>query len=203
MSTIYRSIYPYIPQSPEEITLNENDYVIAHDLSDPDWIQVTNIDGLSGIVPSNYIEACQPISYINALYDYDAQASNEVRCREGDQLALFSRIDENWLLVSVGGYAGLVPTNYTDYQDHGDMFADQEVQGGVDQVERGDQGVDLDGSNQKEKLFAALEGLGPAPVYKAVSAPPVPPVPTADFVPGNVKLFPVTVRLVFVLIERG
>jgi hypothetical protein len=207
--SVFSVLYAYAAQTDEELTVSEADYLIVNEMdsANPDWIAAITLDGLAGLVPATYVEQMGPSQTINALYDYSAQTASEVSVYQGDSLQFYAQIDEEWILVGVQGQAGLVPISYTDFQsniEYGEQFAAHEYpqeypQETFQQEAHADQNnqQDYQTEDQRSKLFAALEGLGPAPVYKPIAAPPVPPPPDADFAPANTKLFPVTVRSLF------
>ncbi|ESO86910.1 hypothetical protein LOTGIDRAFT_60021, partial [Lottia gigantea] len=48
-------LYPFVAQSPQELSINKNDIVILIQHVDPDWTE-GELDGKIGIFPTSYID---------------------------------------------------------------------------------------------------------------------------------------------------
>ncbi|OBZ83685.1 Actin cytoskeleton-regulatory complex protein SLA1, partial [Choanephora cucurbitarum] len=120
---IYRALYDYKAQQPEEISFNLDNLLYILDNSDPNWYKAqlkTPPDhdvGPIGLVPSNYIEKASPVGTVKTLYPYTAQSIEEVSFEENEVLELLEKDDVNWYLVQKSnGEIGLVPSNYVEEQ---------------------------------------------------------------------------------------
>ncbi|SCU87507.1 LAMI_0D06326g1_1 [Lachancea mirantina] len=122
---IYRAIYQYEPQSPEELAIDENDLLYLLQKSDvDDWWTVkkrvigADIDEPSGLVPNNYIEEAPVIGVRRALYDYlDVQnPDEEMVFHENDTFDVFDDRDPDWVLCrsQKTKECGFVPGNYIE-----------------------------------------------------------------------------------------
>ncbi|CAG58729.1 uncharacterized protein GVI51_E02563 [Nakaseomyces glabratus] len=122
---VYKAVYSYEPQTPEELAIQEDDLLYLLEKSEVDdwWTVKKRIIGSDaeepqGLVPSNYIEAAPVISTMRALYDFD-QAQNpqeELVFKENDMFDVYDDKDPDWILVrshSSNEY-GFVPGNYVE-----------------------------------------------------------------------------------------
>jgi hypothetical protein len=187
--SIFRCLYDYQPQADGELPFVADDYLIITNSSDADWWDALNLDGTAGVVPASYLEQAAAVSSCAALYDYAAQEAIELSVAASEFLSVYHQLDENWLLVSADNGSGLVPLSYTDYSPQS-----QPEQPTVEIAEPvASEPLEASQADQKSKLIAALEGLGPAPIYKPVASPSASAIPEAEYAPNNVKYFPVTV----------
>ncbi|CCF59885.1 hypothetical protein KAFR_0I01040 [Kazachstania africana CBS 2517] len=129
---IYKAIYSYEPQTPEELALQEDDFLYLLEKSEvDDWWTVkkrvigSDAEEPSGLVPSNYIETAPVISKVKASYDYE-QVQNpdeELTFHENDIFEVYDDKDQDWLLVkslSTNEF-GFVPGNYVEPYTEGAM----------------------------------------------------------------------------------
>lgn len=49
-----------------------------------------------------------------AIYDFEAENDGELNFREGDQITLLSRLDENWIEGSIYNQTGIFPSTYVE-----------------------------------------------------------------------------------------
>ncbi|KAL6940736.1 hypothetical protein ACO0QE_004649 [Hanseniaspora vineae] len=125
---VYKAVYAYEPQAPEELQIDEDDILYLLQKSDvDDWWTVkkrvigSDAEEPSGLVPNNYIEKMVPIGQVKALYDYD-QVQNpeeELQFHENDIFNLYDDKDPDWLLCEnlTDNQYGFVPGNYVEKTD--------------------------------------------------------------------------------------
>ncbi|RKF56911.1 Actin cytoskeleton-regulatory complex protein sla1 [Golovinomyces cichoracearum] len=121
---VYKAIYDYEPQSEEELALSEGDilYILEKGNEDCWWkakkkaLEVDEEEPV-GLVPNNYIEEAESISYARALYDYTRQTDEELSFTENSELEVFDTSDADWILVGLDGEYGFAPANYIEIKD--------------------------------------------------------------------------------------
>ncbi|GMM56489.1 cytoskeletal protein-binding protein [Maudiozyma humilis] len=121
---VYKAIYSYEPQTPEELAIEENDLLYLLQKSDIDewWTVKKRIIGSDepepqGLVPSTYIEEAPVLKQVTAIYDYDQPQNpdEELVFHENDTFDLYDDKDPDWLLVkSKTGECGFIPGNYVE-----------------------------------------------------------------------------------------
>ncbi|KAF8332687.1 uncharacterized protein EI90DRAFT_3054038 [Cantharellus anzutake] len=116
---LVKAAYDYTATSDDELTIEEGKVYYLLDNSDADWSKVKARDEEhppSGLAPSAYFETVEPISYAKAQYDYDASGDGELTIKEEEELLVFEKDDDWWLVKSNSphGRLGLVPGNYLE-----------------------------------------------------------------------------------------
>ncbi|SCW01015.1 LAFE_0D03202g1_1 [Lachancea fermentati] len=122
---IYKAIYKYDPQSPEELAIDEDDLLYLLQKSDVDnWWTVKKrvigpeADEPTGLVPNNYIEEAPVISTARAIYDYlEVQnPDEELVFHENEVFDVFDDRDPDWILCrsQTSNEVGFVPGNYVE-----------------------------------------------------------------------------------------
>lgn len=118
---VYRAIYDYVPQSDEELQINDGDLLFVLEKStDDDWWKAKkkaasdDDDEPEGLIPSNYIEEAAPIHSAKALYDYTKQTDEELSFREDARLDVYDSSDPDWTLVGSHGEFGFAPAIYIE-----------------------------------------------------------------------------------------
>ncbi|KAH0545030.1 hypothetical protein FGG08_000801 [Glutinoglossum americanum] len=118
---IYTALYAYVPQSDQELAIEEGDllYIIEKSTEDDWWKAKKRAEGDEdeepvGLIPSNYIEEAKPLHHVKALYDYTRQTDEEISLSEGANLSIYDTSDPDWTLVGFNGEYGFAPANYID-----------------------------------------------------------------------------------------
>ncbi|AJP90325.1 Sla1p [Saccharomyces cerevisiae YJM1592] len=122
---IYRAVYAYEPQTPEELAIQEDDLLYLLQKSDIDdwWTVKKRVIGSDseepvGLVPSTYIEEAPVLKKVRAIYDYEQvqNADEELTFHENDVFDVFDDKDADWLLVksTVSNEFGFIPGNYVE-----------------------------------------------------------------------------------------
>ncbi|ODQ79281.1 hypothetical protein BABINDRAFT_37873 [Babjeviella inositovora NRRL Y-12698] len=122
---IYKAIYDYAPQSPDELALTQDDVLYLLEKSDTDdwWTVKKHIPASqsspdepepSGLVPCTYIEPAIPIHTATALYDYERQTDEELSAPENATLQVYDVSDVDWILVGLNSQYGFMPANYLE-----------------------------------------------------------------------------------------
>ncbi|KAI8901258.1 hypothetical protein BC833DRAFT_578565 [Globomyces pollinis-pini] len=139
-----KALYDYSPEEPNEISIYEGEILTSIVQVDEGWWEGVNSKGEKGYFPSNYVEllpvevapvvpetqqysavpepvpqvtqavAANPIAI--ALYDYDAEESNEITFKTGDTITNINFVSEDWWSGAVNGVEGLFPGSYVELQ---------------------------------------------------------------------------------------
>ncbi|GAA5877811.1 hypothetical protein JCM8547_002691 [Rhodosporidiobolus lusitaniae] len=125
--------YDHDAQSGFELSVRENDPVLVLVPEDESgWVKVRDErDGREGLVPGSYLEigstgaaggagaggaaAGGGGGRVVALYDYAAQAADELSLREGEEAELTAvgmGVGEGWAEITKNGQIGIVPSSY-------------------------------------------------------------------------------------------
>ncbi|POR38528.1 Uncharacterized protein TPAR_01272, partial [Tolypocladium paradoxum] len=120
---VYRAIYDYAPQAEGELAIGEGDvlYVLSKNDDDGWWkakkkAGADEEDEPEGLVPNNYVEPAPMLSHARAIYEYTRQTDEELSFPEDAVLEVFDISDPDWILASLDGEYGFVPSNYIDVQ---------------------------------------------------------------------------------------
>lgn len=117
---VYTAQFPYSAGSPQELTLAEGDVVYLFEKGDDGWwtakkrIPGSPNDEPTGLVPHNFVAPSAKIGSAKALYNYDAQTTEELSFKEGQEFDIYIQ-DGDWVLVGVNDKEfGFVPANYIE-----------------------------------------------------------------------------------------
>ncbi|CAG8957492.1 hypothetical protein HYFRA_00011474 [Hymenoscyphus fraxineus] len=124
---VYKAVYDYEPHGENELSIKEGDILFVLEKSgEDDWWKAKkkasgdDEDEPVGLIPNNYIEEAQPLSYARAIYDYTRQTDEELSFSEDARLEVFDTSDPDWILVGLDGEYGFAPSNYIDLQEDAD-----------------------------------------------------------------------------------
>lgn len=129
-----RALYDYDASSPDELSIVEGDVlrVVGDDDGSSGWLKASSSSsGKQGLVPANYVEEMDASSghvatsggegshgKVRALYDYEAQESNELTLKEGEEIGLTDvgfDFGSGWCEgVDATGKTGVFPANYVE-----------------------------------------------------------------------------------------
>ncbi|KAL9045721.1 MAG: hypothetical protein Q9214_001285 [Letrouitia sp. 1 TL-2023] len=119
--SICTALYDYVPQSENELALQEGDliYVLEKSTEDDWWrakkkARADEDEEPTGLIPNNYVEEARPTHHARALYDYDRQTDEEVSFTEDTVLSVYDYSDPDWTLVGLHGEFGFAPANYIE-----------------------------------------------------------------------------------------
>lgn len=138
-----KALYGYTAQGDDELNLEEGQEMNVLEPDDGSGWANVQIGGQTGLVPAAYIEAItQPsesstslnssggggkkkgpavapkkgakkVTYMIALYDYDAQSSDELTIRAGDKIVVISEDQgDGWTEGELNAMSGMFPTAY-------------------------------------------------------------------------------------------
>lgn len=134
-----RVIYPYVLQSPDEVTMAVDDSVSIIQADEGNGWTLVEVNGQSrGLVPSLYIEyspapqnagdddqkrrgpavapkrGAKRVQHVIALYDYEADGQDELTIHAGDKIVLIQADTDasGWTEGELNGKRGLFPTSY-------------------------------------------------------------------------------------------
>ncbi|KAI0243954.1 hypothetical protein L0F63_005153 [Massospora cicadina] len=116
-----RCHHPYVAQQADELTLNLGDVVQVESYNEDRWWLGRNLmTGRRGLFPSNFV---MPLSEealdapavdhgrVEAAYDYEAQAPDELALKTGDIITVVAK-DDGWWTGQIGGRVGVFPENF-------------------------------------------------------------------------------------------
>ncbi|KAA8917219.1 hypothetical protein TRICI_000612 [Trichomonascus ciferrii] len=135
-----KALYGYTAQGDDELNLEEGQEMNVLEPDDGSGWANVQIGGQTGLVPAAYIETVtQPsesssslnssgkkkgpavapkkgakkVTYMIALYDYDAQSSDELTIRAGDKIVVISEDQgDGWTEGELNAMSGMFPTAY-------------------------------------------------------------------------------------------
>lgn len=124
-----RALYPYTAAGDDEVLLAAEESLTVTQLDDGSgWTMVSKLDGLSGLVPTSYLEigvkkrgpsvaprrGAKKVEYAKALYDYNADGDDEMSLQAGDRVVILEHDDGGWTKGEFNGVLGLFPTSYVE-----------------------------------------------------------------------------------------
>lgn len=124
-----KALYAYDASGDDELSVTPGEELQVVDADDGSgWTMVLTSNGTRGLVPTSYIEitatekkkgpsvaprrGAKRVRYVEALYDYNAEESNELSIRAGDKITVITDDVDGWTEGEVNGQKGLFPTAY-------------------------------------------------------------------------------------------
>eukprot|EP00834_Sanchytrium_tribonematis_P005384 NODE_323_length_9725_cov_0.840536.p1 type:complete len:565 gc:universal NODE_323_length_9725_cov_0.840536:7372-5678(-) len=115
------ALYDYVAAESNEISFKAGDKIYNINKVDTNWWE--GIVGQNvGLFPGNFVQEVgqeKPMSPVLksktksiALFDYNAQESNEISFREGEIVFIVEKIDEGWSLGEINNKQGMFPISY-------------------------------------------------------------------------------------------
>ncbi|CAG8633452.1 10160_t:CDS:10 [Dentiscutata erythropus] len=111
-------LYDYAAEDTDGLSVSAGDVITV---IEPDgneygtgWVKALH-NGQDGLVPASYIEyqTSDSNDYVQALYDYVAQTSEEISIREGDIILITNRdVGDGWWEGTLNGVTGQFPESY-------------------------------------------------------------------------------------------
>jgi len=128
-SVSLRAIFDFNASDSTELSFKEGDIItLVKKFDDSDWWE-GQLNGKKGLFPGNFVEPVQsPVveqkvqtSVVSekelkfcAIFDFDAQETNEISFKEGDIITLVEKYDDSeWWKGKFNGKVGLFPSNFT------------------------------------------------------------------------------------------
>ncbi|ABN64971.2 predicted protein [Scheffersomyces stipitis CBS 6054] len=135
-----RALYEYVAKGDDEVTILAGEtFTLIEEDSGNGWTLIGLSNGTQGLAPTSYLEIAKPIqadttgssskkkgpsvaprrgakkvSYVEALYDYNADGDDEITIRAGDRIVLIQDDTDGsgWTEGELNGQRGLFPTGY-------------------------------------------------------------------------------------------
>ncbi|XP_035227912.1 sorbin and SH3 domain-containing protein 2-like isoform X3 [Stegodyphus dumicola] len=122
--TMARALYPFVAQTPRELSLNKGDILYINKQIDKNWFEGEH-HGLVGIFPVTYVEIIpsekanlQPRKATEGeaivRYNFRAQTPVELSLFKGEKVVLTRKVDQNWYEGRLGTKKGIFPISYVE-----------------------------------------------------------------------------------------
>ncbi|CAO1416493.1 unnamed protein product [Diamesa serratosioi] len=119
------TLYDYESDLTEDLNFKANEKIYLVKQMNDEWMLGRNKRGCEGIFPLSYIEIKVPLQseltaknlthQIKALYDFNAETSDDLTIKENDLINVMYEINNEWLYGSNNGKFGQFPANYIQY----------------------------------------------------------------------------------------
>ena len=116
-----RGLYDFNAETKHELSFRKGDQLRLLRTVDDNWLEA-QLGDRKGIIPVSYVELYAPqgedrdpaAPHAVARYEFLAEESYELGFEKGAQVALLSRVDDNWLQGRVGDRTGIFPAAFVD-----------------------------------------------------------------------------------------
>lgn len=117
-----KALFEYTAQEDNELSFKEGDIIEVFERFDgSDWCK-GRANGKVGLFPSNFTELVSKSAHqktldeVVALFDYEAQESNEISFKAGDVITIVDRIPDNddWIIGKINNKVGMFPTSFAE-----------------------------------------------------------------------------------------
>lgn len=113
------ALYSFDGPHDEDLSFKEGDKLEVIKKIDDEWYYGRDKRGCEGVFPINYVNKISPesedVAYVRVLYDFAAQAPEDLSIKMGDTVTIFYRINDEWLFGQKGPYQGQFPANFVDH----------------------------------------------------------------------------------------
>ncbi|XP_060062645.1 SH3 domain-containing protein 19-like [Ylistrum balloti] len=131
LDTYCVALHAFSGEGDDELSFSEGDRILILENLGPDWCRGT-INNKTGMFPSNFVEKVQqlpgyplpetpsdvklPVQYGRAMYDFDAEGSNELKLQVGDRVLLGEHVAEalDWRWGEIAGHRGIFPAAFVE-----------------------------------------------------------------------------------------
>ncbi|KAM7366565.1 hypothetical protein PAMP_015998 [Pampus punctatissimus] len=115
------ALFDFPGQTAEDLSFHKGALIRVTEHIDTDWRR-GRVEGKEGLYPAAFTQPCQaqPIpgqqptvkSVAKVLFDFTAESEDELTLKVGDVITQVESVDEQWIIVAVGGKRGIVPKNH-------------------------------------------------------------------------------------------
>ena len=122
------AVYAFDASSPDELSFQAGDIITSVQKVDDEWLMGEHA-GSTGIFPSSFVvfmddavdssapkeiakESVGNQPHCEALFDYGGEGQGDLPFKTGDVITLIERVDEEWMMGSVGGKEGMFPVAF-------------------------------------------------------------------------------------------
>ncbi|KNC84703.1 hypothetical protein SARC_03078 [Sphaeroforma arctica JP610] len=137
------ALFDFKGEDSDELSFFEGEEIKLLEKVSDEWFQGEGADGSQGIFPANFVKvvveigsgpvlkrqnsnkrpSSRPVSKVEAetskemaraLFDYDANDSDDLPFKEGDMIEVLEHVDADWLTGTLNGNTGMFPLNFVE-----------------------------------------------------------------------------------------
>uniref|UniRef100_A0A182PR82 SH3 domain-containing protein n=1 Tax=Anopheles epiroticus TaxID=199890 RepID=A0A182PR82_9DIPT len=125
------ALYDFQGEADEDLSFKANEKIYLLKRLNEEWYMGRDKRGLEGMFPVNYVEVKVPLTNqqsievgtgsgddvvkVRAMYNFQAQAPEDLTIMENDLVAVLYQITPEWLYGEIDGRKGQFPANYIEY----------------------------------------------------------------------------------------